>query len=136
MYFPQNIRIEGKSYLKYGVFQEFYFFAQAHQRNFHFLSIDPKPWWVWCPSINCVDFMVCIVSHKLNQKYIFLGNVSIQSIELNDALLETGYFIVTNSAVAKVIQPANFEDRLILIFLSSLDLELMKNARSPKIWAP
>ena len=40
------------------------------------------------------------------------------------------------SVVAKVIQPANFEDRLIMIFLSSLDLELMKNARSPKIWAP
>ena len=40
------------------------------------------------------------------------------------------------SVAAKVILPANFEDRLILIFLSSLDLELMKNARSPKIWAP
>ena len=35
-----------------------------------------------------------------------------------------------------VMFPANFEDRLILIFLSSLDLELIKNARSPKIWAP
>ena len=40
------------------------------------------------------------------------------------------------SVAAKVILPANFEDRLILIFLSSVDLELMKNARSPKIWAP
>ena len=44
--------------------------------------------------------------------------------------------LFADSAVAKVILPANFEDRLILIFLSSLDLELMKNARSPKIWAP
>ena len=29
-----------------------------------------------------------------------------------------------------------FEDRLILNFFSSKDLELMKIARSPKIWAP
>ena len=35
-----------------------------------------------------------------------------------------------------VMFPAIFEGRLILNFLSSLDLELMKNARSPKIWAP
>ena len=40
------------------------------------------------------------------------------------------------SEAAKVIQPAKFEDRLIFNFLSSLDLEPMKNARSPKIWAP
>ena len=40
------------------------------------------------------------------------------------------------SVAAKAILPANFEDTLILIFLSSVDLELMKNARSPKIWAP
>ena len=40
------------------------------------------------------------------------------------------------SVAAKVILPANFEDRLILIFLSSLDLELRKNARSSRIWAP
>ena len=40
------------------------------------------------------------------------------------------------SEAAKVIQPANIEDRLILIFFSRLDLELMKNAQSPKIWVP
>ena len=32
--------------------------------------------------------------------------------------------------------PANFDDRLIFIFLSSLDLELMINARSLKIGHP
>ena len=44
--------------------------------------------------------------------------------------------LVSYSEAAKVIQPTNFEGRLILIFLSSLHLELMKNTRSPKIWAP
>ena len=44
--------------------------------------------------------------------------------------------LVSYSEAAKVIQPTNFEGRLILIFLSSLHLELMKNAWSQKIWAP
>ena len=64
---------------------------------------------IWMNQIQLVDWIQLIIIHK---------------------------HIIHYSEAAKVIQTANFEDRLILIFMSSLGLELMKNARSPKIWAP
>ena len=54
----------------------------------------------------------------------------------HDADLALLQAIVQQLRSKTVIFPANFEDRLILIFLSSLDLELIKNSRSPNIWAP
>ena len=70
-----------------------------------------------------------IVIHPLWLRIIYFSETD--QFEVVIAIL-----VVQQLRSKNVMFPTNFEDRLILIFLSSLDLELMNNARSPKIWAP
>ena len=97
------------------------------------------------PQLPCSNYgTYSVYLHLLLLPYSNYGNKNYQNESLFRRLYlhRLSYHLLLslltnpNSVAAKVILPANFEDRLILIFLNSVDLELMKNARSPKIWAP